>query len=126
GIFMNNEMDDFAAKPGTANLYGLIQGERNAVAPRKRPLSAMTPTFVLHKNGTLWFTTGSPGGPTIINTVFQILLHVIDDKMSLEQAVGYSRLHHQWLPDRIDFERGTNFPLTGLQAIGHQVHEVRR
>ena len=66
GFFLNNEMDDFAAKPGTPNLYGLIQGERNAVAPRKRPLSAMTPTFVLRKDGSLWFTVGSPGGPTII------------------------------------------------------------
>ena len=69
GIILNDEMDDFAAKPGTPNMYGLIQGERNAVAPRKRPLSAMTPTFVLRKDGSLWFTVGSPGGPTIINTV---------------------------------------------------------
>src|SRR5204863_116270 len=67
GIILNDEMHDFAAKPGTPNLYGLIQGERNAVAPRKRPLSAMTPTLVLRKDGSLWFTVGSPGGPTIIN-----------------------------------------------------------
>jgi gamma-glutamyltranspeptidase/glutathione hydrolase len=77
GLLLNDEMDDFAAKPGTANMYGLIQGERNAVAPRKRPLSAMTPTIVLRKNGSLWFTIGSPGGPTIINTVLCVITDVI-------------------------------------------------
>src|SRR6185503_1853949 len=76
GMLLNDEMDDFAAKPGTPNLYGLIQGERNAVAPRKRPLSAMTPTIVLRKDGSLWFTVGSPGGPTIINTVLCIVTNV--------------------------------------------------
>ncbi|MDT5294980.1 MAG: gamma-glutamyltranspeptidase / glutathione hydrolase, partial [Acidobacteriota bacterium] len=73
GVLMNDEMDDFAAKPGTPNMFGLIQGERNAVAPRKRPLSAMTPTFVLRADGSLWFAVGSPGGPTIINTVLQVI-----------------------------------------------------
>ena len=122
GIFMNNEMDDFAAKPGTANLYGLIQGERNAVAPRKRPLSAMTPTFVLRKDGSLWFTTGSPGGPTIINTVLQIITNVIDYNMNIQQAIDAPRIHHQWLPDELVFEP---YGLSGdtqkaLLARGHK------
>ena len=122
GIFMNNEMDDFAAKPGTANLYGLIQGERNAVAPRKRPLSAMTPTFVLRKDGSLWFTTGSPGGPTIINTVLLVITNVIDYNMNIQQAIDAPRIHHQWLPDQLVFEP---YGLSGdtqkaLLARGHK------
>ena len=104
GIIMNDEMDDFAAKPGTPNLYGLIQGERNAVAPRKRPLSAMTPTFVLRKDGSLWFTVGSPGGPTIINTVFDVITNVIDYNMDIQQAIDAPRIHHQWLPDELVYE----------------------
>ncbi len=104
GIVLNNEMDDFAAKPGTPNLYGLIQGERNAVAPRKRPLSAMTPTFVLRKDGSLWFTIGTPGGPTIINTVLQVITNVIDYNMNIQQAIDAPRIHHQWLPDEIIWE----------------------
>jgi len=104
GIVLNNEMDDFAAKPGTPNLYGLIQGERNAVAPRKRPLSAMTPTFVLRKDGSLWFTIGTPGGPTIINTVLQVITNVIDYNMNIQQAIDAPRIHHQWLPDELVWE----------------------
>jgi gamma-glutamyltranspeptidase/glutathione hydrolase len=104
GILMNDEMDDFAAKPGTPNAYGLIQGERNAVAPRKRPLSAMTPTFVLRPDGTLWFAVGSPGGPTIINTVLQVITNVVDFDMNIQQAVDAPRIHHQWLPDEITYE----------------------
>jgi gamma-glutamyltranspeptidase/glutathione hydrolase len=104
GVLMNNEMDDFAAKPGTPNAYGLIQGERNAVAPRKRPLSAMTPTFVMRKDGTLWFAVGSPGGPTIINTVMQVITNVVDFDMNIQQAVDAPRIHHQWLPDEIVYE----------------------
>jgi gamma-glutamyltranspeptidase/glutathione hydrolase len=104
GILLNNEMDDFAAKPGTPNLYGLIQGERNAVAPRKRPLSAMTPTFVLRKDGTLWFAVGSPGGPRIINAVFQTIINVIDFDMNIQQAIDAPRIHQQWLPDEVVYE----------------------
>ena len=104
GILMNDEMDDFAAKPGTPNMFGLIQGERNAVAPRKRPLSAMTPTFVLRKDGSLWFAVGSPGGPTIINTVLQVITNVVDFDMNIQQAVDAPRIHHQWLPDEIVYE----------------------
>jgi len=104
GVLMNDEMDDFAAKPGTPNMFGLIQGERNAVAPRKRPLSAMTPTFVLRKDGSLWFAVGSPGGPTIINTVLQIIINVIDFDMNIQQAIDAPRIHHQWLPDELVYE----------------------
>ena len=103
GFFLNNEMDDFAAKPGVPNMYGLIQGEANSVAPHKRPLSAMTPSFVV-KDGKLFIATGSPGGPTIINTVLQVILNVIDHKMNIQQAVDAPRIHHQWLPDEIRFE----------------------
>jgi gamma-glutamyltranspeptidase/glutathione hydrolase len=104
GVLMNDEMDDFAAKPGTPNMFGLIQGERNAVAPRKRPLSAMTPTFVLRADGSLWFAVGSPGGPTIINTVLQVVTNVIDFDMNIQQAIDAPRIHHQWLPDELVYE----------------------
>ncbi len=104
GFLLNNEMDDFTAKPGTANLYGLIQGERNAIAPHKRPLSAMTPTFVLRRDGSLWFAIGSPGGATIINTVLQIVTNIIDYDMNLQQAIDAPRIHNQWLPDEVAYE----------------------
>jgi gamma-glutamyltranspeptidase/glutathione hydrolase len=123
GVFLNNEMDDFAAKPGTPNLYGLIQGERNAVAPRKRPLSAMTPTFVLRKDGTLWFTAGTPGGPTIINTVLQVITNVIDYKMNIQQAIDAPRIHHQWLPDELVWEP---YGLSGdtQRALANRRHKL--
>jgi gamma-glutamyltranspeptidase/glutathione hydrolase len=104
GILLNNEMDDFAAKPGTPNAYGLIQGENNAVAARKRPLSAMTPTFVLRNDGSLWFAVGSPGGPTIINTVLQVITNIVDYDMNIQQAIDAPRIHHQWLPDELAYE----------------------
>jgi gamma-glutamyltranspeptidase/glutathione hydrolase len=104
GFLLNNEMDDFAAKPGTANLYGLIQGERNSIAPHKRPLSAMTPTFVLRRDGSLWFAIGSPGGATIINTMLQIITNIIDYDMNLQQAIDAPRIHNQWLPDEVAYE----------------------
>jgi gamma-glutamyltranspeptidase/glutathione hydrolase len=104
GVLLNNEMDDFAAKPGTPNAYGLIQGENNAVAARKRPLSAMTPTFVLRKDGSLWFAVGSPGGPTIINTVLQVITDIVDYDMNIQQAIDAPRIHHQWLPDELAYE----------------------
>lgn len=127
GIMLNDEMDDFAAKPGTPNLYGLIQGERNAVAPKKRPLSAMTPTIVLRKDGSLWFTVGSPGGPTIINTVLCIITNVIDYEMNIQQAIDAPRIHHQWLPDELT---GEPFGLSGdtqraLTTRGHTLAKKR-
>jgi gamma-glutamyltranspeptidase/glutathione hydrolase len=127
GILLNDEMDDFAAKPGTPNLYGLIQGERNAVAPHKRPLSAMTPTFVLRQDGSLWFTVGSPGGPTIINTALCVITDVIDYGMDIQQAIDFPRIHHQWLPDELVFEP---LGLSGdtqkaLTALGHKLARPR-
>ena len=123
GMILNDEMDDFAAKPGTPNMYGLIQGERNAVAPQKRPLSAMTPTIVLRKDGSLWFTVGSPGGPTIINTVLCVITNVVDYDMNIQQAIDAPRIHHQWLPDTLGFEP---FGLSGdtqraLSSRGHKL-----
>src|SRR5262249_2837216 len=100
GFLLNNEMDDFAAKPREPNLYGLSQGEANIIAPHKRPLSSMTPTMVF-KDGKLYFVVGSPGGPTIINTVLQVVLNVIDHGMDIQQAVDAPRIHHQWLPDTV-------------------------
>ena len=128
GILMNDEMDDFAAKPGTPNMFGLIQGERNAVAPRKRPLSAMTPTFVLRQDGSLWFAVGSPGGPTIINTVLQVVTNVDDIDMNIQQAIDAPRIHHQWLPDEITYEP---FGLSAdtfraLESRGHRLTQKPR
>ena len=127
GIILNDEMDDFAAKPGTPNMYGLIQGERNAVAPHKRPLSAMTPTFVLRKDGSLWFTIGSPGGPTIINTALCVIIDVVDYGMDIQQALDFPRIPHQWLPDELIFEP---YGLSGdtqkaLTALGHKLARPR-
>jgi gamma-glutamyltranspeptidase / glutathione hydrolase len=127
GFLLNNEMDDFAPKPGGANMYGLIQGENNAVAARKRPLSAMTPTIVL-KDGKLWFTVGSPGGPTIINTVMQIIVNVIDHGMNIQQAVDWPRVHHQWMPDQVAVEPYGLAPdvIERLRAMGHKVVDPPR
>jgi gamma-glutamyltranspeptidase/glutathione hydrolase len=121
GFLLNNEMDDFAAKPGTPNLYGLIQGARNAIAPGKRPLSAMTPTFVLRRDGSFWFGLGSPGGSTIINTVLQVIINVVDYDMNLQQAVDAPRIHNQWLPDEIAYEPYalSDDTLRILQSRGH-------
>lgn len=122
GILLNNEMDDFMTRPGAPNLFGLIQGERNAVGPGRRPLSSMSPTFVLRKDGTLWFTVGSPGGPTIINTALQIITNVIDHDMNIRRAVEAPRIHHQWLPDEIVVEpQGMSADTRrALEAKGHK------
>ncbi len=107
GFLLNNQMDDFAARPGTPNMFGLVQGEANAIAPRKRPLSSMTPTIVLESGPEkkLRLVTGSPGGGTIINTVLQVLLNVLVYKMDVRAAVTAPRFHHQWSPDRLTLER---------------------
>ncbi len=121
GFLLNNEMDDFAPKPGGTNAYGLIQGEANAVAARKRPLSSMTPTIVL-KDGKLWFAVGSPGGPTIINTVLQVIINVVDHGMDMQQAIDWPRVHHQWMPDTITYEPMGLSPdaLKRLRDMGHK------
>jgi gamma-glutamyltranspeptidase/glutathione hydrolase len=104
GFLLNNEMDDFTSKPGAPNLFGLVQGEANAIAPRKRPLSSMTPTIVL-RDGKVRLVLGSPGGSTITNTVLQALLNVLVYKMDVLQAVSAPRFHDQWSPDQLTFER---------------------
>ena len=105
GFFMNNEMDDFSAKPGVPNMYGLIGSEANAIEPEKRMLSSMAPTIVEDPQGRLFLVIGTPGGSTIITTVFQVMMNVIDHGMNIQQAVGVSRVHHQWLPDVLRYER---------------------
>jgi gamma-glutamyltranspeptidase / glutathione hydrolase len=121
GFLLNNEMDDFAAKPGHPNLFGLVQGEANAIAPRKRPLSSMTPTIVL-RGGRFYMALGSPGGPTIINTVLQVLVNVVDFGMNIQEAVDWPRIHHQWLPDELIMERGFSPDTVALlKSRGHQV-----
>jgi gamma-glutamyltranspeptidase/glutathione hydrolase len=125
GFVLNNEMDDFAAKPGTPNQYGLVQGEANAVAPGKRMLSAMTPTIVLDPLGALRMVTGTPGGATIITTVFQTISNVLDYGMDVVAAVNAPRVHHQHLPDQIFYEPGGLEPTTvaALERMGHTVVE---
>lgn len=122
GFLLNNEMDDFSSKAGVPNMFGLIQSDANLVGPNKRPLSAMTPTIVL-KDGKLWLVLGSPGGPTIITTVANILVGVADFGLDIQQAVNAPRFHHQWLPDRIVMERKRFSPDTIklLEARGHTV-----
>ena len=123
GFLLNNEMDDFAAAPGQPNQYGLVQGEANAIAPKKRMLSAMTPSIVLDRDGKLFMVVGTPGGPTIITSVFQVIVNVVDFKMSLADAVAAPRIHHQALPDLIGYERNGLLPavVDSLKAMGHEV-----
>jgi gamma-glutamyltranspeptidase/glutathione hydrolase len=122
GFLLNNEMDDFTAKPGAPNLFGLVQGEANAIAPRKRPLSSMTPTIVL-RDGKVRLVLGSPGGSTITNTVLQVLLNVLVYRMDVLQGVTSPRFHDQWSPDRITFERPGFSPdlLEKVQQAGYPV-----
>jgi gamma-glutamyltranspeptidase/glutathione hydrolase len=121
GFLLNNEMDDFAAKPGEPNAYGLVQGEANAIQPRKTPLSCMTPTIVL-RDGKLYLVVGSPGGPTIINTVLEVILNTIDFGMNVADAVDAPRLHHQWMPDVLKIERRFSPDTVALlKARGHHV-----
>lgn len=124
GFFLNNEMDDFSAKPGVANLYGLVGNEANSIAPGKRMLSSMTPTLV-SKDGKLVMVVGSPGGSTIITSVYQTVLNVIDYKMGMQEAVNAPRFHHQWLPDVVRFEPeafSTDL-IKSLKAKGYFIEE---
>ena len=122
GFLLNDEMDDFASQPGAPNLYGLVQGEANAIAPNKRPLSSMTPTLVL-QDGKLHLVLGSPGGGTIMNTVLQVLLNVLVFKMDVLRAVTFPRFHHQWMPDRLILERVgfSGDTVEKLREAGYQV-----
>jgi gamma-glutamyltranspeptidase/glutathione hydrolase len=123
GFLLNDEMDDFTSAPGKPNMYGLVQGEANAIAPGKRMLSAMTPSIVLDPAGQLLMVVGTPGGPRIITMVYHVISNVIDHHMPLPQAVTAPRMHHQGLPDSLETERGAFPPATldSLRARGHAV-----
>lgn len=124
GILLNNEMDDFAAAPGVPNLYGLVGGEANAIAPLKTPLSSMSPTIVT-KDGKFVMAGGSPGGSTIITTSLQLVLNVVEFGMNAGEAVSEPRIHHQWLPDKLIVEKGRMNPvsLDELRRRGHDITE---
>ena len=124
GFLLNDEMDDFAAKPGTPNLFGLVQGERNSIAPGKRPLSSMVPTILL-KDGKPFLVLGAPGGPTIITAVLQVILNVIDFNMNVQDAVDFPRIHDQWKPDRLEVERGISpDTIAALKHLGYHVDDA--
>lgn len=121
GILLNNEMDDFSAKPGYANAYGLIGGEANAVQPAKRPLSSMTPTIVF-KDGKPYFATGSPGGSRIITTVLQLIMNIIDHDMNVAEAAHAPKIHHQWYPEILYIEKGVGLDTQSLlRAKNHNI-----
>ena len=124
GFFLNNEMDDFSAKPGSPNMFGLVGNEANSIAPQKRMLSSMTPT-IIEKDGKLFMVVGTPGGSTIITSVLQTILNVYEYKFSMQQAVNAPRFHHQWLPDLITFEPNTfeNNTIDKLKAKGYLINE---
>jgi gamma-glutamyltranspeptidase/glutathione hydrolase len=124
GFFLNNEMDDFSAKPGEPNMFGLVGNEANSIAPQKRMLSSMTPTIV-EKNGKLFMVVGSPGGSTIITSVLQTILNIYEYSLSMQQAVNAPRFHHQWLPDLITFEPNTFDTKTfeTLKSKGYLINE---
>ena len=125
GFFLNNEMDDFSSKPGSPNQFGLIGGEANAIAPQKRMLSSMTPTIVTYKDQ-LKMVVGTPGGSTIITSVYQTLLNVIDHGMGMQEAVNAKRVHHQWYPDeiRVETDALTENVQTDLEQLGHQLRII--
>ena len=121
GFLLNDEMDDFSAKPGAANMFGLVQGEANAIAPGKRPLSSMMPTILL-KDGKPFLALGAPGGPVIITAILQVILNVIDFGMNVQDAVDFPREHQQWKPDRLDVEKGVSpDTIALLQRMGYTV-----
>jgi gamma-glutamyltranspeptidase / glutathione hydrolase len=128
GFLLNNEMDDFASKPGSPNVFGLVQGEANAIAPGKRILSSMSPTIVLDRDGSPVLITGASGGPHIITGVFQVLSNIVDFDMDISMAVSAPRFHHQHLPDTILVEE-SGFPpedLETLRRMGHAVADTYR
>ena len=124
GFLLNNEMDDFSIKPGVPNYYGLIGGEANAIVPGKRMLSSMTPTIV-EKNGRLLMLVGTPGGSTIITSVFQTIINVIEYGMNIQQAVDAKRVHHQWKPDTLFIETDAvdSLAIIALKSMGHQISD---
>lgn len=125
GFFMNNEMDDFSIKPGTPNMYGLVGSAANAIAPGKRMLSSMTPS-IIEKGGKLYMVVGTPGGSTIMTSVFQTVLNVVEHGMTMQQAVNALKFHHQWLPDKTIFETGAFSEKTqqALQSRGYILEKL--
>ncbi|MBV9340801.1 MAG: gamma-glutamyltransferase [Acidobacteria bacterium] len=124
GFLLNDEMDDFAAKPGAPNAYGLVQGERNAISPGRRPLSSMVPTIIL-RDGKLFLVLGTPGGSTIPTAVLQVITNIIDFHMNVQDAVDFPRIHHQWKPDRLDFEIGVSpDTIAALKRMGYLIEEA--
>jgi len=127
GFLLNNEMDDFASKPGVPNAYGLIGGAANAIEGFKRPLSSMTPTIVFDSEGMPILATGSPGGSTIITIVLQMIINMVDYKMGVAEATAAPRIHHQWLPDRLFYETGiSSDSLKLLESMGHNLQDKPR
>jgi gamma-glutamyltranspeptidase/glutathione hydrolase len=124
GVLLNNEMDDFTARPGVPNEYHLIQSAKNSIEPKKRPLSSMVPVIVL-QDGKPWFATGAAGGPRIISTVLEIILSMVDFHMTLQESLDASRIHHQWMPDEIFFEPNGINPDTraALEKMGHKFRD---
>src|SRR5262249_7554625 len=121
GFLLNDEMDDFATKPGAVNAFGIVQGNANGIKPGKRPLSSMTPTILL-RDGELFMVVGGPGGPRIITSVMQVILNVTDFGMNVQDAVDFPRFHHQWQPDRLSMERGFSPDTVALlKARGHNL-----
>ncbi len=121
GFLLNNEMDDFAAKPGEPNMFNLVQGEANSIAPKKRPLSSMTPTILL-KDGKVFMVVGAPGGSRIISSVTEVILNVVDFGMNAQDAVDFPRFHHQWKPDKLYLEKAISPDTVAiLKAKGHDV-----
>jgi gamma-glutamyltranspeptidase/glutathione hydrolase len=124
GVLLNNEMDDFTSRPGVANDFQLIQSEKNAIAPKKRPLSSMVPLIMLD-HGKPWLAVGAAGGPRIISTVLEIVLAVVDFHLNIQEAIDAGRMHHQWMPDEIYWEPGGTNPDTRalLEKMGHKFRE---
>jgi gamma-glutamyltranspeptidase/glutathione hydrolase len=121
GFLLNDEMDDFTSKPGSPNMFGLIQGAKNAIEPQKRPLSAMTPT-ILTRNGQFFMALGAPGGPRIISAVLQVILNVVDFGMNVQEAVDAPRFHHQWQPDTLYVESGV--PAETVESLRMRGHHI--
>src|SRR5215470_15759981 len=125
GFLLNDEMDDFSAKPGTPNLFGLVQGETNSIAPGRRPLSSMVPTIVL-KDGKPFLALGAPGGSMIITAVLQVMLNVMDFGMNVQDAIDFPRIHHQWKPDTLGIERGVSpDTIALLKKAGYSIEEAK-
>jgi gamma-glutamyltranspeptidase/glutathione hydrolase len=126
GFILNDEMDDFSIKPGVPNMYGALGGEANKIEPGKRMLSSMTPT-VIEKGGKLFMVVGTPGGTTIITSVFQTILNVVEHNMTMQEAVSAKRFHSQWMPDEITPEESAfdNATAEALKRMGHSITAVR-